>query len=191
MPLYAFVRYDQIPCPHCGAILPNASQGHPLYITFQWGYCPSRWPSEVIYRVGDSVYWRTCRDGVVRGWTTFDGGKAFNVGDPAINALIVTDVGSDVAHFPTSCPACGKPIGGAALHIERNRIISAWAFAPGRLIEGAPPGSPGVRDYGELVEFSPEEAENWWGADYYVPGDDGKWTAMRDWEYKGSDYNDC
>ena len=127
---------------------------------------------------------------MVRGWTCFDGGRRFNDGAPAINSIIVTDVGTDVANFPTECPECGNRIDGAALHIDRNVIASAWAFAPGQLIEGAPAVHPGVRDLGESVQIPASEVDTWWAADYYLPQGDGTWKPMSDWEFRTFDYID-
>ena len=106
MPSYAFLVYKKLPCPHCGKPLKCGYEPEPCYITFSWGYCAGRTPVGD-YEVGDTIKWRPCRDGRVRGWTSFGGAFGFydgcNFGSPEIKDLIVTDVGTDVAHFPEHC----------------------------------------------------------------------------------------
>jgi len=188
MPSYAYLEYDIIPCPNCCAPLWCGYEPEPCYITFQWGYCPARFPGERIYRVGDDLCWRPCHDGLIRAWTGFDGGNRFNVGDPAIASVIVTDVGTDVAHFPQKCQRCGSVIGGAALHIKQNAIVSAWAFLPGQIRSGLAAVYYTVADDGRLVQIPVAEAEPWQVVNYYVEQADGSWAPMPEWEHRGCDH---
>ncbi len=164
MPTYAYLAYHHVTCPDCGTDLQCAYAPEPCYITFQWGYCPHRAPDSVIYQMGDTIYWRPSRDGIVRGWTSFDG-YSCNVGDPTIENIIVTDVGTDVAHFPKRCQACQQPIGGAAVEIRGGRICTVWAFRPGEL---------------KVSEF----------VDHYIIRDDGSLEAKSEWAFRTFDYSE-
>ena len=190
MPVYAFLEYHDVPCPNCGTALKCVFEPEPCYITFQWGYCTSRTAyGSAIYQVGDEVYWRPCRDGVVRGETSFDSGYHFNIGDPALVDVIVLDVGTDVAHFPQWCSLCGQAIGGAALHIENNVIKSAWAFLRGHLTLDIPAVYYTQLD-GEMVDLPAATAEPWQAVSFYVKQDNGTWKPMREWEFNGPSYFD-
>ena len=138
MPVYAFLAYENLRCPHCETRLPEGDASARRHVTFQWGYCASRYPADAIYRVGDRVRWRESTDGVVPAWMMFDGGRTINCGDPAITSLIATDIGSDSSNFPFDCLACAHRLGGAALRIEDNVIVSAWAHRIGEIIPGHP-----------------------------------------------------
>ncbi len=189
MPSYASLQYHDIPCPSCGAALKCVFEPKPCYITFQWGYCIGTTAySTKVYQVGDEIYWRPCRDGIVRGETSFDGGQnGFNVGDLALANVIVLDVG--VGHFPQWCSVCGQAIGGAALHIENNVIKSAWAFLHGQITPDIPAVYYTQRD-GEMVDLPASEAAPWQAIKVYVKQDDGTWKPMREWEFGGPSYFD-
>ena len=191
LPVYAFLEYQNINCPSCNSPLTCGYEPGPCYITFQWGYCAARTAGGSAYHVGEEIQWRQCRDGIIRAWTCFDGGYRFNVGDPAIVSVIVTDVGTDTAHFPQLCRFCGNPIGGAALHIKHNKITSAWAFLPGQLRSGLPAVYYDTNRGGDgIVEIAPMEAEPWQVVNCYVEQDDGTWKPMPEWEFRVCDYFD-
>ncbi len=189
MPVYAHLEHHDVPCPNCGAALKCGFEPEPCFITFQWGYCASRSAYGPAYQVGDNIYWRPCRDWLVRGETSFDGGYSFNVGDPALSEVIVLDVGTDTAHFPQWCSVCGVAIGGAALLIENNVIKSVWAFLRGQLT----PDIPAVyytQLNGETVDLPAAEAEPWQAVNVYVKHDENFWMPMREWEFRGPSYFD-
>lgn len=189
MPVYAFLKHRDLPCPLCAAPLWCEYERKPCYITFQWGYCETRYGYESAYQVGETIYWRPCRDGVVRGWTSFRG-ESFNVGDPLLPSIIVTDVGTDAAHFPQACQACGGRLGGAALHIRGNTIAAAWAFTPELLRSNIPAVYLTVTPGGEIHLLPEAEAEPWQLVHHYVEQQDGTWLPMPEWELRGNDHEE-
>ena len=159
MPVYAFLENRDLPCPECGGSLRVEAHPWTHYIKFQWGYCDSRSPGEVVYGVGDQIKWRPSMDGVVRGWAHFRG-DGFNVGDPNISTLTVTDMRGELCQLPEVCPACGVAIGGAAIEIRAGLIKDVWVFRPDELTSEA----------------------------YYLTQTDGSRLLIREWEDKPSDY---
>jgi hypothetical protein len=188
LPVHAFLEYHDIPCPNCGVPLKCVYEPEPCYITFDWGYCATRYVADAVYQVGDPIYWRPSRDGVVRAWASFGSGCSFNHGDPALSSVIVTDFGTDTAQFPLKCQVCGECIGGAALHIRDNVIVSAWAFLPGQLKPGVPAVYHAPDGGGGMVEVPAAEAEPWQVINVYVEQEDGTWKPMPEWEFRLMDH---
>ena len=191
MPVYAHLEYHDVPCPNCGVALKCGYEPEPCFITFQWGYCASRtaYGPASAYQVGDNIYWRPCRDGLVRGETSFERGCYFNVGNPVLHDVIVLDVGTDTGHFPQWCGMCETAIGGAAVHIENNVIKSAWAFLAGQITPDIPAVYYTQRD-GYMVDLPATTAEPWQAVNVYVKQDNGIWKPMREWEFRGPSYFD-
>lgn len=124
---YAYLNVD-LKCPNCNNLFADM-------LWFQWGYCPGYAPrDEFIYHIGDSIYWKKCKDDTVPSWTYFEGGGA-NIGEYSIKNLIVKD--SAQYFLKQSCTNCGLSLGGAALRISDNVIVNAWLFGEGELEEEA------------------------------------------------------
>ena len=162
MPVYAFLENQDLPCPECGSSLRIEAQPSTHYIKFWWGHCPTRYPHEVIYHIGEPIKWRSGQDGITHGWASF-GGHGVNVGDPDVTDLTVTDIWSDICQLPWVCPTCGVAIGGAAIEIRAGLIENVWVFQPGELASEAyyllqPSGS----------RLRMQEWENW-HSDYFEP----------------------
>ena len=136
MPVYAHLENQDLPCPECGSSLRIEAQPWTHYIKFWWGYCASRSPGEVVYRIGDAINWRSGKDGVVHEWASF-GARSFNVGDPRFADLTVTDIWGDVCQLPWNCLTCGTAIGGAAIEIRAGLIEDVWIFRPDELASEA------------------------------------------------------
>jgi len=161
MPRYAHLENQDLPCPECGSSLKIETQPWTHYIKFWWGYCDARSPGEVVYQIGKPINWRPGKDGVVHGWASF-GGYSFNVGDPRICDLTVTDIRGEICQLPPTCPTCGTAIGGAAIEIRAGLIENVWVFRPD--------------------ELAPEA--------YYLPQPNGSRLRMQEWEDRESDYSE-
>ena len=159
MPKYAHLENQDLPCPVCGSSLRIEAYPYTHRIKFRWGYCDNRSGYGSIYQVGDAIYWRPSQDGVVRGWTAF-GGTSFNVGDPSVTDLTVTDIRGELFQLPWNCFTCETAIGGAAIEIRDGLIASVWVFLPGEL-----------------------ESES-----YYLPQPNGSRLRMQEWENRLNDY---
>ena len=161
MPAYAYLENPDLPCPECGSSLRIHAYPYTHRVKFWWGYCDNRSGYGSIYRVGDTIHWRPSQDGEVRGWAAF-GGNSFNVGDPSVADLTVTDIRGELSQLPWTCFTCETAIGGAAIEIKGGIIVSVWVFLPGEL-----------------------ESET-----YYLPQPDGSRLRMQEWENKASDHRE-
>lgn len=123
MPKYAYLQTDA-QCPWCGVVLTDM-------IWFQWGFAPGYGPQwEYVYKIGQPIYWKSCRDGTTPAWTYFFQKDQYgvndvaNLGDPAFRNLVVRDLAQH--YLMESCQHCQQPLGGAALEISGGVIIRAW-----------------------------------------------------------------
>lgn len=124
MPSFAYVKQD-INCPYCNFAVHNLT-------AFQWGFCPGYNVQEkYIYKLNDSIYWKTCKDGSKPAWTYFDERQG-NIGDPSILNLIVRD-SSHYWQYPLSCRNCQRLLGGAVVKIIEGNIARVWVYEPGEL----------------------------------------------------------
>ena len=88
MPYYANLEVD-LHCLKCDSVVTDL-------LWFQWGYCPLSIPiTTYYYHLGDPIQWKVCNDGSIIPWVYFkdEQGRArgANIGDPAIENLIVRD----------------------------------------------------------------------------------------------------
>jgi hypothetical protein len=91
-----------------------------------WGYCPGyNVRQHLVYRVGDAIRWRVCRDGTIPP-STFFGASECNVGDPAYENLVLLD-----HSMIGETHACLTRVGGAAVEVRGGVITKAWVFRPG------------------------------------------------------------
>jgi hypothetical protein len=120
MPHYAFLPVA-LHCPACRTVLDDL-------VWFQWGFTRFRQPlPECTYAIGDPIRWQACQDGKIPPWTYFhrNGQPAgANLGTPDEVDVIVRDW-AQVRHYEP-CPACGAPLGGAAVEIREGRIARGW-----------------------------------------------------------------
>lgn len=128
MARFAYME-ENLKCPFCDAIIQDL-------IWFQWGYCPASQPlPESTYHIGDSINWKSCKDGSVPAWTYFVGYEliddAAQFGDVKIKNVIV----KDLYNYPLDwyCPKCHKLLGGAAIEIVNNIVTRAWVCKPDEL----------------------------------------------------------
>jgi hypothetical protein len=161
---YAHLAID-LGCPACGSLVTDL-------IWFPWGFSASYSPiDEHLYRLGDAIRWKTCRDGHAPAWTyfwrevtiTFKGqhftaiSEEANLGDPAVTDLIV------VFPYPEDqcCAACNQQLGGTAVEIRDARIRRAWVYRSG--------------------EFSDEQV------DIYLIAGDGSLIPKPEWYFHSMD----
>jgi hypothetical protein len=128
MPRYTYLQVD-LPCPSCGTIRTDM-------LWFQWGFCPGYLPrTQHIYRVGDAIIWKACKDGSIPAWTYFEqkdeaGGTvdlAANIGDPSFLNLIIHDPAQE-SFLQEPCPTCHGAFGGAAIELKEGIISGAWMY---------------------------------------------------------------
>lgn len=126
MPSYAFFE-GPITC-QCGDIITDVAW-------FQWGYCAGYAPHpDSIYRIGDSIRWRKCKDGTIKNWVYFSNGGG-NIGEPGVTDLIVLDNVS-AQHIET-CPSCGIMLGGLFVRILGGVIRDVSVYERGQFPEEA------------------------------------------------------
>jgi hypothetical protein len=132
--------------------------------------------------VGESIYWRPSKDGIVRAWVGFSDDHSLNAGDPAIHHLIITETGADIVYFPSTCSTCKQTNGGGALEIVENVIVKAWAFKADELIPGyAPLYRRWQDDLKEWINITPSEAFSYEIVAEYLVNMDGSLTPKPEW----------
>lgn len=174
MPNYAWLETD-LECPHCH------SKVEGKLVKFQWGYCPTRYPSDH-YQLGEDVRWRVCPDGRALAWTYFYD-NACNIGDPAVRDLVVLD-SSDAGDFPTLCPTCRQPLVGAAVEIRNGIINKAWIYLSGEF--GNHLTEVVQSPHGDYPRVTRPEVE------MHIIQADGSLKPMPEWNDRGMDsVKDC
>jgi hypothetical protein len=134
MSKFAFLEVS-LNCPYCDSPIDDAD-----LVGFQWGYCRAATPwSNFVYKVGDEIRWRTCKDGSTPSWTYFEdihydspndlGGA--NIGEPSVRDLVVRD--TDYYSWDVPCKSCHQPFGGAAVRILNGVIETSWVYRPKEL----------------------------------------------------------
>lgn len=135
MPTFAHIAVA-VPCPRCGQDVVIGGR-----IAIQWGYCSV--PLHGIgpaYRIGESVRWRSHRDGAVPPWVYFpDGGG--NIGDPAFTDVVVRESEHDIRE----CLGCGAEFAGIGVLIQGGVIKEVKAYT-----EGLPAAEVSVHFEGQL-----------------------------------------
>ena len=125
MPRYEFLKHDLV-C-ECGSIVSGT-------VFFQWGYCSRRaYYNDPTYQIGDLIRWRKARDGSIPAWTYFPDVSG-NIGDSSCENLVVT-FPAEGWDYGYRCTECRRAIAGSAVRIEAGRIVGAWLFYPGDLLD--------------------------------------------------------
>ena len=124
MPRYTFLEHD-LRCPHCGHQVTDL-------VWFGWGFSAAQQPlDDNTYKVGDTIRWRSCADGIIPAWGIWDDrANGCNIGDPTALDLITLDVAS-VGWALDNCPNCQTELAGAAIEIRGGIITRCWIFASG------------------------------------------------------------
>lgn len=118
MPSYAHVAVD-LRCPGCDRPMTSL-------LSICWGYCPGYSVRDhLVYRVGDAIRWRVCRDGTIPS-SAFFGPAECNVGDPAYENLVLLD-----HSMIGETHDCLTRVGGAAVEVRGGVITKTWIFSPG------------------------------------------------------------
>ena len=127
MPSFAFLRAN-VACVWC-----SNDVGSGPY-AFSWGHVSRSLPNEAnTYEIGDSLNWRPCEDGIIRGWSRFDG-SSFNVGDPGVENLLV--LGGPMHQWGRydTCQVCGSQFGWITISIRDGTLYGVGPALPINLV---------------------------------------------------------